>query len=183
MAASRSTVDACVDGGLVRYGITTGFGKFSDLVISNEDNGALQRNLIMSHACGVGEPFADEVVRAMLRQTWYYSQTDKPKDERAANVLTAVQDLVVTRLMDLAANEAASPAVRAVAAGRLRNLRDTLKSRGVPNAPLVGVGVSADHLAMTAENIDRFLTRPDSPYKRTAPLPVPPGDPIGGIIK
>ncbi len=66
MTASRSIVDACVDEGLVRYGITTGFGKFSDVVISSEDNGTLQRNLIMSHACGVGEPFADEVVRAML---------------------------------------------------------------------------------------------------------------------
>ena len=66
MAASRAIVDACVDEGLVRYGITTGFGKFSDVVISREDNETLQRNLIMSHACGVGEPFCDEIVRAML---------------------------------------------------------------------------------------------------------------------
>jgi hypothetical protein len=36
-------------------------------------------------------------------------------------------------------------------------------------------GVSADHLDATVENIDRFLSRPDAPYKRTAPLPVPPG--------
>jgi histidine ammonia-lyase len=66
MAASRAIVDACVAGNLVRYGITTGFGKFSDVVISAEDNETLQRNLIMSHACGVGEPFPEEVVRAML---------------------------------------------------------------------------------------------------------------------
>ncbi|MGA2547032.1 MAG: histidine ammonia-lyase [Rectinemataceae bacterium] len=66
MAESRAIVDACVDRGLVRYGITTGFGKFSDVVISAEDNETLQRNLIMSHACGLGDPFPGEVVRAML---------------------------------------------------------------------------------------------------------------------
>jgi histidine ammonia-lyase len=66
MAASRATVDDCVERDLVRYGITTGFGKFSDVVISGEDNAALQRNLIMSHACGVGDPFPAEVVRAMI---------------------------------------------------------------------------------------------------------------------
>jgi histidine ammonia-lyase len=66
MAQSRAIVDACVDEGLVRYGITTGFGKFSDVVISAQDNEALQRNLIMSHACGVGDCFPEEVTRAMI---------------------------------------------------------------------------------------------------------------------
>jgi len=65
MASSRAVVDACVADRLVRYGITTGFGKFCDVVISGEENEKLQRNLIMSHACGVGEPFPAEVVRAM----------------------------------------------------------------------------------------------------------------------
>lgn len=66
MAASRAVVDRCVDESLVRYGITTGFGKFCDVVISKEENALLQRNLIMSHACGVGDPFPEEVVRAMM---------------------------------------------------------------------------------------------------------------------
>jgi histidine ammonia-lyase len=64
--ASRSVVDRCVDENLVRYGITTGFGKFCDVVISKEENALLQRNLIMSHSCGVGDPFAEEIVRAMV---------------------------------------------------------------------------------------------------------------------
>jgi histidine ammonia-lyase len=64
--ASRAIVDRCVRENLIRYGITTGFGKFSDVAISPEKNAALQRNLIMSHACGVGDPFPGEVVRAML---------------------------------------------------------------------------------------------------------------------
>ncbi len=47
------------------YGLTTGFGKLRDVVIPLEDTAKLQKNLIMSHSCGVGEPFSEEVVRAM----------------------------------------------------------------------------------------------------------------------
>lgn len=50
----------------VSYGITTGFGKFSETYISKEDTGLLQRNLIVSHACGVGDIFDEEVVRAIM---------------------------------------------------------------------------------------------------------------------
>ena len=64
--ASRKIVDRCVEESLVRYGITTGFGKFCDVVISKESNATLQKNLIMSHAVGVGEPLPEEVVRAMM---------------------------------------------------------------------------------------------------------------------
>jgi histidine ammonia-lyase len=66
VAASRAVVDACVEGELVRYGITTGFGRFCDVVISREQNALLQKNLIMSHACAVGEPLPIEASRAML---------------------------------------------------------------------------------------------------------------------
>jgi len=62
---SRAVVDSCVDKELVRYGITTGFGKFCDVVISKDENDLLQKNLIMSHACGQGEPLPAEAVRAM----------------------------------------------------------------------------------------------------------------------
>jgi len=65
VSRSRAVVDRCVDEGRVSYGITTGFGKFSDILISKDENALLQRNLIVSHACGVGEPFPEEVVRAM----------------------------------------------------------------------------------------------------------------------
>ncbi len=63
---SRRMVEEMVKEQRVVYGITTGFGKFSDVVISQEDVSRLQENLIMSHACGMGEPYATEVVRAMM---------------------------------------------------------------------------------------------------------------------
>ncbi|MBE5395592.1 MULTISPECIES: histidine ammonia-lyase [Brevibacillus] len=63
---SRSMVEQMVQNQQVVYGITTGFGKFSDVVIPQEDVSQLQENLIMSHACGIGDPYPTEVVRAMM---------------------------------------------------------------------------------------------------------------------
>lgn len=63
---AEKMVNRYVDEQRVSYGITTGFGKFSDTYISKEDTGLLQRNLIISHACGVGEIFDEEVVRAIM---------------------------------------------------------------------------------------------------------------------
>ncbi len=66
MQASRAVVERCVEEQLVRYGITTGFGKFCNVVISKQDNAVLQKNLIMSHACGQGAPLPIPAVRAMM---------------------------------------------------------------------------------------------------------------------
>ena len=63
---SRDYVDSLVDKEAVVYGITTGFGKFSDVFISKEDTRALQRNLIVSHACSLGDPLTEETVRAIM---------------------------------------------------------------------------------------------------------------------
>lgn len=48
------------------YGITTGFGSLYNKKISSEDLGTLQKNLVMSHACGIGEEVPAEIVRLML---------------------------------------------------------------------------------------------------------------------
>lgn len=63
---ARKLVDKFVEEERIEYGITTGFGKFSDVVISREDTKKLQRNLILSHACGVGEELDEEIVRAIM---------------------------------------------------------------------------------------------------------------------
>lgn len=63
---ARKVVDDFVDNEKVVYGITTGFGKFSDVAISKEETKDLQTNLIMSHACGVGNPLDEEIVRAVM---------------------------------------------------------------------------------------------------------------------
>jgi histidine ammonia-lyase len=63
---SRDAVDKIVTNKKVVYGINTGFGKFSDVPIDQNDVRELQINLIRSHACGVGEPFPKIVSKVML---------------------------------------------------------------------------------------------------------------------
>ena len=48
------------------YGVTTGFGSLCNISISKEELSQLQKNLVMSHACGVGDEVPAEVVRLML---------------------------------------------------------------------------------------------------------------------
>ncbi|MBC7088344.1 MAG: histidine ammonia-lyase [Tissierellales bacterium] len=63
---SREFVEKIVREEKIVYGITTGFGKFSDVLISKEDTMELQRNLILSHACGIGNPLSEEIVRGIM---------------------------------------------------------------------------------------------------------------------
>lgn len=63
---SREVVNKAVAEKKVIYGITTGFGNFKNVTISEEQLGQLQENLIMSHAIGTGEPLSEEVVRAAM---------------------------------------------------------------------------------------------------------------------
>ena len=62
----RQVVDAAVDEGRVTYGVNTGFGYLSNVEISKEKLRTLQKNLIRSHACGVGDPIPSEMVRGLL---------------------------------------------------------------------------------------------------------------------
>lgn len=48
------------------YGVSTGFGCFCDISVSNEQLAVLQRNLVVSHACGTGDRVPNEIVRLML---------------------------------------------------------------------------------------------------------------------
>ncbi|SFA95710.1 histidine ammonia-lyase [Lentibacillus halodurans] len=63
---SRLAVEDIVSNSKTVYGINTGFGKFSDVIIHEEDVEELQLNLIRSHACGVGESFPELVSRTMM---------------------------------------------------------------------------------------------------------------------
>lgn len=70
---ARSAVERCagavqmlLDRGDVAYGITTGFGAFKDKIISREEVETLQRNIVISHAVGVGKAFDTPTVRAIM---------------------------------------------------------------------------------------------------------------------
>ena len=63
---SRSVLEAFLDSGRIMYGVNTGFGRFAEVNISPQEIRSLQRNVVLSHAAGVGDPLSDEVVRAVL---------------------------------------------------------------------------------------------------------------------
>lgn len=63
--AAQMVADAAAGEAAV-YGINTGFGKLASKKIAPEDTATLQRNLILSHCCGVGQPLAEDRTRLMM---------------------------------------------------------------------------------------------------------------------
>jgi len=66
LRATRQLVENWVEDERTIYGITTGFGALSDVVISKKDTRKLQQNILMSHAAGVGDPLDEPSVRAIM---------------------------------------------------------------------------------------------------------------------
>ena len=64
--SSRKVVEEILRRGEIVYGISTGFGKLSDVKIAPDALRQLQLNLVRSHCCGVGEPLPTPEVRAMI---------------------------------------------------------------------------------------------------------------------
>lgn len=60
---ARALVESRIASGDVVYGLTTGFGKLKNVAIAPEDLVTLQRNLVLSHCCGVGDPMPVHEVR------------------------------------------------------------------------------------------------------------------------
>jgi hypothetical protein len=121
------------------------------------------------HALDRANPNFAEVAAALVARTW---RAPAPKDAYRAAIARSVQSLVVTRLMDLAADADASMQVRAVATDQLRLLSNETALTSPDQA-------TNAFLRATHDDIERFLARPAEPRKRTTPLPTPPGDPIG----
>jgi len=63
---SAAAVQTLLERGEIAYGITTGFGAFKDKIISRAEVELLQRNIIVSHAVGVGKPFDVPTTRAII---------------------------------------------------------------------------------------------------------------------
>lgn len=66
MLAAQATVQRIVDEDQVVYGINTGFGKLASTKIAHDHLADLQRNLVLSHSVGTGDPLPDLVVRMVL---------------------------------------------------------------------------------------------------------------------
>ncbi|TCT20912.1 histidine ammonia-lyase [Melghiribacillus thermohalophilus] len=88
---SRQTIEEMIKQKQVIYGINTGFGKLSDVVIDEDALDDLQQHLIDSHSCGVGEPFSESVSRAMVLL----------RANALAKGYSGIRPIIVERLIDL----------------------------------------------------------------------------------
>jgi hypothetical protein len=154
------------------FDLTAAATTAADLVVMGLLHPARAARLELFHARDASNPGFDEVVRALLHRTWGAEpggRIDAGKNvgegARAA-VSRAVQTLVVTRLMDTAANPATTFGVRAIATSNLRRLAAQLAAR------------TDAHGRETRDDIERFLNRPGPPRQRTPPPAVPAGEPI-----
>src|SRR5207248_73996 len=66
IVASRKLIEQIVARDAVVYGVSTGFGKLSDVRIPQSELAELQLNLVRSHACGIGNPLSEPEARAMM---------------------------------------------------------------------------------------------------------------------
>ncbi|MEO7996550.1 MAG: aromatic amino acid lyase, partial [Gemmatimonadaceae bacterium] len=92
MTRTRLVVDFAVASGKPVYGVNTGFGKLSEITIPNDQLAALQRNLVRSHAAGVGDRLPETEVRAMMLLRANVLATG------FAGARTAVVDLLINML-------------------------------------------------------------------------------------
>ena len=88
---SRAVVEAIVNDNRTVYGISTGFGKLSDVHVGHEQLTQLQHNLVRSHSSGVGDPLSEEEVRALILL----------RANVLAKGLSGVRPVVSERLCDL----------------------------------------------------------------------------------
>jgi histidine ammonia-lyase len=103
LAGSRRDLEQAIAAGEVLYGVNTGFGSLSKQRIEGAQLREIQKNLILSHAAGVGEPLPEDTVRAMVLLLV----------ASLSRGLSGVRPIVVERLVQLL-NGGVSPRVPSV---------------------------------------------------------------------
>src|SRR5947207_3784016 len=101
MRAARELVERAAHGTREHtYGINTGFGRFASRSIPEEETEELQLRLLRSHACGVGDPYPEEIVRAamLLRANALAKGTSGARVETVELLLDCLRHGVVPRV-------------------------------------------------------------------------------------
>ena len=137
----------------------------ADFAVSALLNPQRAARLVDFHARDARNPALADVLQALVRRT--FAPVAAGDDRLDAALRRAVQILVVTRLIELGANQSAAFEVRAAARASLRQA-----------AARLGGASDATAVALR-EDIARFLAAPVEPARRTPPLPTPAGEPIG----
>ncbi|QQS47944.1 MAG: zinc-dependent metalloprotease [Acidobacteriota bacterium] len=139
----------------------------ADLAIGTLIDPRRAARLIEFNAENSGNPDFREVLDAIIRATW---EAPIPGNGYHRAIQRTVQHSVVRNLIELAGSENASPLVRADASDALRRMQGII----------IGLPGTDAFRREAADEIERFLKRPDSVRPMSRPEPVPAGDPIGG---
>jgi len=116
------------------------------------------------------EPSLTEVIGRIVDRAW-----SGPALAEHAALQRVVQRVVVDELIELARRSEATPEVRAAAEWGLRRIARQLAAP----SRAAGGGEALAHRQLAAADIERFLSRRDTPTTRPQPLAAPPGTPIG----
>lgn len=128
------------------------------------------QRLVDFHRRDPGLPSFEEVLDSLVEASFGPGKDNA----RQAELRRVVQWVVVRRMIGLSSNPDAPATVRARVDGELRELRKALEPSGRREDG------EADHRAFLAQEIGRYLDRPDAdPRRRPEPPPAPPGQPIG----
>ena len=128
--------------------------------------------LVFNHGQSPHQIGLAEVIDQLFAATW---KTATASDSNAT-IQRSVGDVAVNEVMLLAANDNASPEVRAMALLKLTELRDWIQA----TLPGVHEEQQRAHLAFAAAQIRKFELNPTELLKPSEPLEIPPGAPIGG---
>lgn len=122
------------------YGVSTGFGSLCNISISYDELGTLQKNLVMSHACGTGERVPSEIVRLMLLL----------KIQSLSYGHSGVQLVTVQRLIDFYNNDILPVVFQQGSLGASGDLAPLAHL----SLPLLGIGeVEVDGLVLDASEV------------------------------
>lgn len=147
----------------------------ADMAISGLLNPERAARLVEFHARDPKNPGLPEVIQAIRTKL----RATSLAENAAALSLRAAQSVFAMRLMELGANESASPDVRAIAQQQVAQLGLLVMPAG--NTAGQASAEWTAHGASLRDLIKRYEDRPFSPYTPQKPLPVPAGDPIGGM--
>ena len=147
----------------------------ADMTISALLNAERAARLVEFHARDAKNPGLHEVIQAIRTRL----RPASLREDASALALRAAQSVYVLRLMELGANESASADVRAIAQQQVGQVLALMMASGSSATPVSAAWTA--HGQALRDLVKRYEERPFSPYTPQRPLPVPAGDPIGGM--
>ncbi len=147
----------------------------ADMTISALLNPERAARLVEFNARNAKNPALHEVIQAIRAKL----RPAHLREDASALALRAAQTVFVMRLLELGANESAASDVRAIAQQQVGQLALLATPPGSATASASPAWTA--HAAALRALVERYEDRPFSPYTPQQPLPVPAGDPIGGM--